>query len=165
MKPKQSPALAQILKLLPQLKPAEQIEVQSKLGFLMMNLSEPKEKPGTSDWLAEGIVYELDRRGLAFKRLHGYWQKLAPIRFDKVSLAVRGSLERGFDKPLTEPQKYVLGRVVAMALVDYLANKWNARPLTLKSVLEAVPDTLAALDESYPGYLAAGMLGRLIGVK
>ena len=55
-----------------------------------------------------------------------------------------------------------LGQVVARALADYVVTYSS---LTIKAMMRNVAQVPQALDASFPGYLAAGMIGILIKMK
>ena len=150
--------LRTVLKLIPQLKPNEQLEVKKRLDFLLGNTT-----LGTTtityDWLSEGIVSELHRRGLQRKLLVGYWRKWAPKGYAAGVLAVREQLRAAVRRPLTTGEQYALGRLAARALADYLQ---GVPGFGLKVMLQNISKVPEALDNSYPGYLADGMLGMLL---
>jgi hypothetical protein len=163
---KQSTNLQQVLRLLPQLKPAELTEVRNRLQFL----GTPDETPGTDDWLTEGIVSELVRRGLLRKQQDGFWRRSAPkgysanaeVQREFLIDASRKDLPGRVCLPLSIQEKYALGRVVGRALADYLA---NTPGFGLKVMLQNINKIPEALDASFPGYVAAGRLSLLIKVK
>lgn len=63
---------------------------------------------------------------------------------------------------MTTAERYALGKMVARALRDYLV--WQEH-FGLKSMLAQVDKIPEALDASFPGYIASGMLGVLIKVR
>lgn len=154
---KQSTTLNTVLKLIPQLNPKELIAVRDRVHFLVADTSAGKL---TDDWLTDGICNELVRRGLLRKGMD--WRRVAPKNYRR---DVAGALEFLFAalrRPLTTPEKYALGRVVALALADYLA---NTPGFGLRVMLQGVRKVPEALDRSFPGYVASGMLYMLIMVK
>ena len=154
-----NPALQTVLKHLPGLKPEEQQEVKKRLDFLLGS----KPKNDVSDWLVEGVCAELVRRGLLAGKSAGYssqlWNKVTPKSYAKDSEAVRVFLTENIFYALTVAETYALGRLVARALADYLQ---NTPGFGLRMMLQQISKVPEALDASYPGYLAAGMLSRLI---
>ena len=152
--------LETVLMIIPTLKPDEQLEVKKRVDFLLSSILTHPSRPVQDDWLTEGIVTELIRRGSLHKGMD--WKKVAPKGYNKSVENVREFLSRAVRKPLNTAEKYALGRLVARALSDYLA---NTPGFGLKVVLQNVNKVPEALDASYPGYAASGMLGMLIKVK
>lgn len=151
--------LQTVLKLLPDLKPHEQIEVRKRLDFLTQSNPFQAKKSAREEWLEDCVTEELLRRGITFgsdckgRLPKGYWQE---------SEAVRKFLLKAIDKPLSTAEKYALGRVTARALADYLE---NTPGFGLKVMFQQINKVPQALDASFPGYIADGMLGMLVKVR
>jgi hypothetical protein len=148
-----------VLKLIPKLNPKEQLEIKQKLDFLLQGIKTHPNRP-LDDWLTEGIVTELVRRGLLHKGMD--WKRVAPSGYQQQSESIRTLLKAATRRPLTAGEQYALGRLVARALADYLQ---NTPGFGLKVMLQNISKVSEALENSYPGYLVAGMLGMLIKVK
>lgn len=157
---KQSPALQQVLKVIHTLQPEEQLEVKKRVDFLLSSSPPHSSRSAVNDWLTEGIVTELIRRGQLHKGMD--WKKVAPKGYQQSVDIVCDFLFDAVGRPLNTAEKYALGRVVARALADYLE---NTPGFGLKVMLQGVGKVAVALDASYPGYAASGMLGMLIKVK
>lgn len=157
--PKQSSSLDTVLKLLPQLKSDEQLEVKKRVDYLLEQIPYATTRPA-DDWLTEGVVSELVRRGQLHKGMD--WHKVMPKGYKKTVEATREFLLKAVRRPLNTAQKYALGRLVARALADYLE---NTPGVGLRKMLQCINNVPQALDASYPGYAASGMLGLLIKVK
>jgi len=105
------------------------------------------------DYLFEGICVELNRRGLlADTRLP---KRMATPAFTASSQAGRNYLE-GYLPVLNHADKGALGQLAARPLAAYLHKR--QRPVSAASLMFAVDDIPAAIDEAYPSYLAAGLL-------
>jgi hypothetical protein len=156
---KQSANLEQALKLLPQLSPEEQLEVKKRVDYLLKEIPTHPSRPA-DDWLTEGVCSELVRRGYLHKGMD--WHKVAPKGYSKTVEVVREFLLKAVRRPLNTAQKYALGRLVARALADYLE---NVPGFGLRVMLQNLDKATPALDASYPGYVASGMLGLLIKVR
>lgn len=108
--------------------------------------------PPSDDYLLMGIEYELRRRGLLGSR-----EKLWGVspKFHRVSASVRATLEERAGK-IAPPQRIALGRLCARALADYLDN--GPAPISGKLLLDNAHKTMTAVENSFPGYLATGLL-------
>lgn len=155
---KPSTNLQTVLKLIPELKPAEQLEVLKRLEFLTSTVD--KSTKATDDWLEECICEVLTQAGLLRKNLD--WRRFAPKGYRQTSQSIRQWLLQVVGRPLSLPEKYALGRVTAQALADYLHNTPGFGLRVMLQGLNRVPE---ALDASYPGYVAAGLGGKFIKVK
>jgi hypothetical protein len=124
-------------------------------GALLMLGGAESSPPGdiAFDWLLDGILYELKRRGLPYPgftlpRLRA----LAPNYVNEsVPIRVRLAQATGVGKNQTE--RLLLGRLVAGVLIDHLIETGPNRPLGLKVVLTNVGQTFEALENAFPGYL------------
>lgn len=139
--------LEEILQTLPNLKQSELQVLRARVDFLLSLKSDD-----SADWLIIGILEELKRRGLS---AGPDWRQHAPAGWTKNVEEVRNSLLSKLKKPLSTAEQYVLGRLAAKALADYL-NPVVA--LSLKIMLQNIRNIPTALDASYPGYLEAGTL-------
>lgn len=115
----------------------------------------------SSDWLLTGILAELKKRGLGYTaRSIRTWEHSKT--YEEEGQAVRAELLRVIKLSIPQP-KYqellALGRVVARALIGYMGKKAY---ISLKTLLNNVGKALEAVDNSFPGYMASGLLGHLI---
>jgi hypothetical protein len=150
-----------LLKALPQLKPAELVQVQQRVSFLLRTTT--KTKSVSQDWLLEGLTGELRRRGL----WAGTGQlpvKLLPVDYAEKAEAVRQHLLQGYAKPNPRTVECMaLGGLAGGMLVDYLIKLHvPVSPKTLLANVEKVP---VALEEAFPGYWAQKLLGFCIKAK
>jgi hypothetical protein len=118
-----------------------------------------------SDWLLQGILAELARRG----HKH-HVASLAQIRslapdYELSSQEIRGHLESLVKKHIESPTRAelaTLGVAAARALMDHFESKM---PLGLKPMLNVVSRTTEAIESSFPGYLRSGMIYCLLQRK
>lgn len=152
--------LQTVLKLLPQLKPHEQIEVRKRLDFLTQsNPFQAKKKSVTEEWLETGITEELMRRGVSF---NSNWKGRMPKGYWQESAAVCKFLTEAVNRSMSTAEKYALGKVAARALSDYLERTPGFGVRVMFQQINKIPQ---ALDASYPGYVADGMLHMTIKAR
>lgn len=115
-----------------------------------------------SDWLFQGVVRELKRRGLpAFVGSPAMLRSIAP-NFELSSQEVRTYFEQklsGDPKPPTRTELLALGAILGRSLAVHIEPRM---PVTLRTMLVNVGNSVEALENSFPGYLAAGMLDKLV---
>lgn len=151
-------SLQTVLRILPTLSVTELEEVKSKAQAALV-LSTPPGVPAPAarpdeDWLLEGITYVLRSRGLVRGELFAIDGKV------KVALAeVQAALLEAVGRPLKTVEKVALGRVTAEAMADMISTYATLGP---RIMLQHIPKALQALENSFPGYLASGMVGLLI---
>lgn len=150
--------LQKVLDNLPNLSRSDLEQVKVRVDFLIGVGARPVEDV---DWLTEGMVTVLIGKGLMLRGLN--WKVVAPRNYIQDCAAVRALILDAVRRPCSLTEKYVLGRLVATALFDYLHNGFPG--LGLKGMLQNVTKIPQALDASYPGYLKAGMLGALLRNK
>ena len=105
------------------------------------------------DWLLAGLLTELRRRGLDNRD-----QFRPNASFTTQSARVREMLDQ-LAPGLTLVERRYLGEVAARALADYINRFRDLNIGTLTQMVSSVP---TALDRSFPGYIAAGMLPVLV---
>jgi hypothetical protein len=122
-----------------------------------------------ADWLFDGILYELQRRGLSYPKLpKDRLNSLAPNYFaDSVPIMTNLRVE------LLRVKKRIPGATLRQAELDALGRKaarelarllqGGPAPMSLRTMLVNVLRIPEALEASYPGYLASGMILHLIG--
>ena len=151
--------LAQVERLILSLSPDELARVRGKLAFLATT-GTPADKPTTGrsqpngDWLLESLLYELQRRGLITAGRRPPVARISSSYADAAA-GVREELEEHLPN-LKPVERVSLGRLVAGSLVEYLIK--IGVPVTLRTVFNNVDKSLVALDDAFPGYLAAGLL-------
>lgn len=149
--------LALVLKHLPNLTPKELSQVKARVGFLLGDADKGNQTQRlANDWLLEGLTCELRRRGLWLKN-YPLPQLMFSSDYGVKATAVRTHLTEGAgsDK-LTTVQLIALGALGVSALMDYLAKiRVPVGPKTVLNNLDKIP---VALEESFPGYWASGML-------
>ena len=119
----------------------------------------------SEDWLFPGLEGEMKRQGLLAGSLSLELMRRWAPNYDTDSAAVRGTLKEKLKTHPNQAELLALGRVCAKALIEYVrTTKHSNAPLGPKIILAAVPDVAAALNASYPGYLANGKLGFLLRV-
>lgn len=115
-----------------------------------------------SDWLLQGILAELKRRGHRH-HIESYAQVRSLCNdFEMNSIDVRRELEHQLTRKLPEPRRdqlLTLGTAAARSLASYI-EAW--RPIALKPMLQYAGRTMEALENSFPGYLGSGMIYCLI---
>ncbi len=122
----------------------------------------------SEDWILDGIRAELIRRGVgAIPCTTRFVNGLAP-NYWKDSEAVRVDLQKRLKKSgtiLQQAHLLALGKVAARALADHLKAFEPKQPMGSQTLLRNVHRIPEAIEASYPGYLAAGMIGCLVGLR
>lgn len=152
-----NPPLPIILKHLPNLKAKELAQVKDRINFLLGISGEiPKPIYVGNDWLLEGLTVELRRRGLWLKS-YPLPAPLLPQDYPAKGEAVRQHLIKGIGQAkLVNGDTRALGVLGASVLMAYLTKiKVPVGPKTVLNNLDKIP---LALEESFPGYWAGGML-------
>jgi hypothetical protein len=144
-----------VISLLPQLSPEEANKVMLSLkGLASVTPKRKEESTPVDDWLLNGILDELRRRGL----LSG---QISRKRIECLCSDFNGKLDRakallltGVPK-LSTPQYLALGRIAGGALANYLT---PIAPLGPKLMLNNVDKVVEAFEASYPGYRECGLI-------
>jgi uracil-DNA glycosylase len=158
-------AFEQIRAMLPKLDPEERRKLKmliTKHPGAEVKRTAPSLNGLQADWLLQGILVELGRRGhkhhvASLAQVRG----LAPD-YELTSQEVREHLERLVKKHIENPTRaelMALGVVAATALIDYFGPRM---PIGLKPVLNVVGRTTEAIENSFPDYLRSGMIYCLI---
>jgi hypothetical protein len=160
----------QILRLLPAVTPEERKKLKVLVGAFkggksVQNSSQERYPNGNvnanGDWLFEGIIAELGRRGLNYRAPQVTQSRSE--NYEQDSVFVRTRLEQNLKVLVPQPKRahfLALGSRSAHSLAEYIS-RWDT-PLGLKFMLNNVSRTFEALDRSFPGYLASGMVGVLV---
>jgi hypothetical protein len=151
---------------LPLLTKAQMTDVRRRLGFLIGGASEGQQ----SDWLLEGVLSELRRRGLGHmvppsftirksNSYHGY-----ETQADRVRLVLTAAVPN-----MTLPETMSMGAIAAKCLADFILT-WKRDDggkfeVSLETMLHNIHQVPAALDAAFPGYLESGMMGFLLRRK
>lgn len=149
----------QILRSMQGMSRAQLEQVRQRTAYYLQHKTAVTESVEEEDWLMLGILHELDRRGLDAR----------PIRLKKASSFaqyqtqsenVRALLLKAAPG-LNALQRRALGQVAGRELARYLT--WV--DVNRESMLMYVSRTPEAIDAAYPGYMAAKMLGLVIGAE
>jgi hypothetical protein len=149
----------EVLELIPTLPMQEVKRIRDHCTVALQLLGKQTEVEH-NDWLLEGIFSELRKRGLRetlpsnfrlknSRSFAGYLDKSKLVR-DALLIAV---------PDLSRAEEYALGDVVARSLVRYVE---AFSDVSVESVLRHVQYVPQALEKSFPGYLASGMLRALL---
>lgn len=155
-----NPDLTIILAKLPMLTERSELEqVKLRLDALLSTTTTKSIKTRTLhvDWLTEGIIGEMRRRGLVAKK---HVDPFRPDSYANSVTEVQAWLLTKSSRALTPPEKLLLGSIVAHALADFLPT--DKSPLTLRRMFYAISRVGEALEWAFPGYLQSGMLDFLI---
>lgn len=152
--------LQTVLQILPTLSVPELEEVKSKAqaGLVLSTLPGVPAPAGRfeGDWLLEGITHVLQSRGIIRS---GHSLMMIDGKVKAALLEAQNGLLAAVGRPLKTVEKVALGRVTAEALADMIS---AYAPLGPKIMLQHIPKATQALENSFPGYLASGMVGLLI---
>lgn len=147
--------------LLLQLPTLNQEELE-QLRLRVVSLQKPltQEAP-QKDWLLQGLTLTLQARGLLAKG-RSLPATLVKAEFVPRAESVRKHLLGGVKGELKYVEKVAFAASAIDALADYLLRR--KVPLSPKSILLGFENNLPpALEEAYPGYWGAGLLGHLVG--
>ena len=156
-------AFSQVQALIPKLAPEE----RTKIRMLLTKHAGVKESRAAisvntarADWLLQGYLDELERRGQKY-HVGGMAQiRVLCADYEMNAQAVRANLEEMLDEP-SRAELLTLGTLIAKALI----RRFPKLPIGLQPLLSVTGRALEALDDSFPGYIAAGMLSCLITRK
>lgn len=152
-----------VLRNLPHLSPAELEQVRLRLQALLPTKAERGTVRGEpASWLVAGALKELQRRGLAGSRTPVI-DMIAP-GCQAAAAEVEEELLGQVGRRLKSAERVAFGLVVGRALADYLEGRLQL-PLGLKVMLTNLNKAYEAVEYSFPGYLAAGWLHKLIRRK
>jgi len=145
-----SPLLTQLRTLTPQ----EWTTVQARITAFHKLAGKPLPEPTTGDdYLMEGLLYELRRRGHLRQEDKRFWS--IPPRYTATAPIVWANLESQAG-PLKTLERVQLGRIAMRALADYLERGNIA--VGAKLLMNCVDKVPVAIERSFPGYLRAGLL-------
>ena len=146
-----SELLQKILDLANNLSPEE----RKRLRYELSKPYKKQDRPPEGDWLLEGIINELNTRGLWTRGL----TPDVPTVYTESAEAIKADLLERMGETLSYRDKLALGQMVAKCLIYYLGP--NA-PISLKFLCNSILHTHAAINRSFPGYLRGGLLRQLI---
>jgi hypothetical protein len=140
---------------LPSLPSDQLIKLQKDISALL-SLSAKPEHDTRNDWLLDGIIYELENRGL--KKTIPPEFKIKSVRsfqnFPEKSLRMQEFLKDAMPV-MSRAERIAVGRLCAKALSMYIE---KFAPINLHTMLNLVDRIPAALEEQFPGYIQTGML-------
>lgn len=148
----------EILRQLPKLTAAQLTELRQRAAALLA-VSGVSEEMATDDWLLQGVLRELDDRGLSgtvpmyFKISNGRQYYGYRGKAKKVRETFEGALV------LTRSEQVVLGRLLARSLAEYIE---RFRPVNLNAMLQHADLVLPAFEDAFPGYLKSGLVPVLL---
>ena len=124
--------------------------------------AKPKQMQANKDWLLEGFIDLLTRRGLIItdgellrKEAYQTWCKHLPRVLDWLE-----SLEK--TQGLSVDDRPKLALLCAQAMADYLEARDLFKVATMLSQSDRIPE---ALDCAFPGYISCGLLGLAVRSK
>lgn len=145
---------------------------QGKQALALMSIKGHKGEDLTAvpfqdeDWLLPGINQALMSRGLLTKMSETFGRR-GPIfvKYQKIGKDVRDELERilrtQLGRKIRSSEYIIYGLTVGNAMIDW-CEKRNMSPAR-GVILVNVTHCIEALEESFPGYIASGMLPAAIG--
>lgn len=154
--------LQPILEALPKLKPGELLQVEQRVIALKQFLPAPKMRDhNPTDWLLDGIIMELEARGLgASIPPKGAFPRLKPW---KDYLRVRPDLQHWANQragvTFTRTEWAVFGTLAARILANHLA---SFTEVNIRTMLVHVDELPEAFQKAFPGYAESRFLGMLI---
>ena len=158
----------QVIGLLSSLSRSELDEVRKRAAFFLQHKAVQRAVVEQEDWLLEGVLTELERRGRYSNRGQFKLKNTGTFAGVSTKLAeVRRLLEKAAPN-ISPSQKKYLGEVVAEELANYLSTpylvdgKIVVRELSINSMLSNIHLAPEAIDRAFPGYMAAGMLGLVV---
>jgi hypothetical protein len=145
-----------VLRLLPTLRPEELVELRSKVSASISLSGSPPSTGGgaASDFLLDGIIYELQRRGAIGRNTFAV-RRAATGKYKDEAAAIAATLNEHYPG-LSSLELITAGRVIARALANFLQNA-NI-PVTVNTMVNNAGKGITALDESFPDYFESGLL-------
>lgn len=153
-------AFRTLLKNLPLATPEQLGKIRERLALL----SSGQVDAGTAskeeeDWLLDGIIEIRAAAGLMKRSdLVGVRRSRSYPTYEPKAKAMRAFIVSKLGN-VSPTQKVALGRLLAGALIDYLA---NMELTTLSAILNNVDKLPDAIHQAYPGYLESKMLIYLV---
>lgn len=159
------PTIEELSKSLTTATPAQLKKLRAQVNGLLTVTGDTSPAPAQSDdWLLDGIVEELASRGLLHLGAAGTLKNTKAFKsYATRAPAIQALLLKG--APGLPQDRVVLrafGRRVAACLADSLA-KWTVVSPSL--MLTSVDSAPGAVEESFPGYMECGLLGKLVRVS
>lgn len=155
------PISKELLLQLPTLSQEELEQLRLRILALQVKSLIPDQPLPQKDWLLQGLTLTLQARGLLAKG-RSLPVVLVKAEFVPRAESVRRHLLAGIKGELKYVEKVAFAAAAMDALADYLMRR--KVPLSPKSILLGFENNLPpALEEAYPGYWGAGLLGHLVG--
>lgn len=158
-----------LLRELPRLSKVQLGKVKARVVSLMGFSSDPRTQSphGPDDWLLDGFVEVLRARGLSSSiPPQKLWSQLThKTGYDNAAPPIKDALEKALSVKGGTLQRLELetfGRIAADCLCDYL-DGWGE--ISFQGLCRATRHIPTALNEAFPGYLRAGMLGFLLRTR
>ena len=157
-----APTYQQLVSSLPTMSKSQLTKLRQHVAFLLQHSPiDPVQPVEDEDWLLRGILTELDRRGLNVGKDFKIRRDSSYASFRAQSESVRAHLLRMVPN-LTAVQRRALGEVCGRELALYLASWQSAPEINRHTMLTYVSRVPEALERSFPGYMAAGLLKMVI---
>jgi hypothetical protein len=156
--------LDELLTALPSLS-FEELEQVQKTTESLLSLSKKPSQEENSDWLLAGILEVIQAKGLSYtvpeffkiKKDTAHGGFLPKSR--KIRTFLETELKNSSNKIPKRVDLYTFGHRCAGMLYDYLE---PSHEMSLDSMLRNVEKLPLAIEASFPGYLAAGLLRMLL---
>jgi hypothetical protein len=132
-------------------------EIRRRCAFLLQQKSTKHETLEDEDWILEGILIEIRRRGLGPPPGFRIQRHSSYANFSTQSANVRELLVKTISN-LTATERRFFGEVAAKELARYI--HW--KDISLNVLLENVSLVPQALEKAFPGYLTSGMMGVML---
>jgi hypothetical protein len=145
-----------VLDILPHLSRKELELVRQRAAFLLQaKTSRGRESVEEQDWLLEGVLHELRKRGLEKQIPHNFRVKSSKsfAAYQTQAERVKGVIAEAIGGATPVELKQV-GIIAAQCLADYIT--WNE--ISLETMLHNIGKTPKALERAFPGYIASGLL-------
>lgn len=154
----------QVIALLPKLTAADLAEVSAAIKMLgaLDGGPAPASPSVSDDWVLSGIATYLVRRGLVPERsaMHDLKRRDAYKQYLQKLPSLMGFLTKlEQDNALRSRHRITLAFLCARSLGDMLAQRQYFSVGAMLSQVDKVPE---ALDQAYPGYVAAGLFGHVL---
>lgn len=118
-------------------------------------------KDPTQDWLLWGMTTGMiDEQLLASSRRHSLRYTKAFVEYNKFAAGLRADLDQLLPGTDRDNERLVVSRLVARCVAGWLRRRHKI--VSPAAILRNADAAFSALNEGFPGYAAAGMLGTVI---